>query len=348
MQGVDKSPRIGLRRWVLWLQRNVLHQFSQTGQVKKFLFEILKCRCSGSSVIWSPLERFQFIHERVQHVFVLFDSLSARAVSRSVPGGAPCDGCETRLWFKTWLVSHWGWELLGEGRPAQHMDLSPLTVLQTTVTTRYCYSSDIIPHNSKWGYIYISHGCHSWSNPLSMLICIIVVIVRGCAAFGDIKQTNGIICHFVLLFLFRETFWFESTRRLCSNFSSASFFSCPPGATCEWSTPSEPSRLTTTRSTPLCTATGPTGATGTSAASSTWPCSVGPLWFVSLSGGVRLHIFNSHLRLYEVALMCVCVVKERVHPCDWERTDCTESSGRHRRGFGAQNSLGSSCVGTDA
>lgn len=65
--------------------------------------------------------------------------------------------------------------------------------------------------------------------------------------------------------------WCKTALCVCVCFHSI------PGATYEWLTPLELSLLTTTKNTPRCTATEPTGATGTCTASSTWPCSV--CWF---------------------------------------------------------------------
>lgn len=74
-----------------------------------------------------------------------------------------------------------------------------------------------------------------------------------------------------------------------------------PGATSEWLTLSALSLRTTTRSTPLCTATEPTGATGTFTASSTWPCSVCGLLFLFPLSNRDFHF--AHTEVEDVHLL---------------------------------------------
>lgn len=237
----------------------------------------------------------------------------------------PRGGCETRLWFKP-QTSHlearvssaqWGRTGRGRGYP------SPLTALQTkTLTTRQLLYS----HCACMCYIW-------WSKPSEGNYFFI---------FFAVCPTHS-----------RETILFERKRPLILA-QPISYF--VPGAISEWLTPSAPSLLTTTRSTPPCMATEPTGATGTSTASSTWPCSVRGLSFLS-------HTDLFSLRCDWGLRMCICFWEHEVFWCmctpvfmrPSARADCVsvlspraltaEASGAPRlNGELAQNS----CARTDA
>lgn len=101
------------------------------------------------------------------------------------------------------------------------------------------------------------------------------------------------ICRDCILWKFKK-----NPNIFCSNFSPTYFlFSPAAGATSEWSTPSARSRPTTTRSTPLCTASELTGVTGTFTASSTWPCFVSAVQ-VLLVPRENERVWNAHAWAY--------------------------------------------------
>lgn len=147
-------------------------------------------------------------------------------------------------------------------------------------------------HNSEW------ESCFTW---LPCCCYGLILIVHTCTTFWWYKQSE----YFTFCLTHSgETVLFVSKRLLIL----AQPISFVPGATSEWLTPSALSLLTTMRSTPPCTATEPTGDTGTSTASSTWPCSVCGL-LISLTPIVLL-------------LMCICLWEHELfwRMCEGTRT----------------------------
>lgn len=156
--------------------------------VNETYFKMFKCWCSRSGAIYSLLQCcLNIIRRDLKHFSVNPQRLTYgkgvltfnREQYRSVcftqiqhspaqvvwcSSRATCDGCETRLWFKPQL-SHleapceppltMGETGRGHGYP------SWLTALQTTLTTRHCYSCVVTSRKSKWRlYCLFFHGCH--------------------------------------------------------------------------------------------------------------------------------------------------------------------------------------------
>lgn len=118
------------------------------------------------------------------------------------------------------------------------------------------------------------HCCHCCCGLTQVTI---MLIDSYCAYMCFIYSEKLIIFHFrccVSRSLFQRRLYYFKVRHIFVLILAWPISYFLPGATSEWLTPSALNPLTTTRSMPPCTATEPTGVTGTFTASSTWPCSV--------------------------------------------------------------------------